>query len=177
MVFSGAGAARQLHPAAIQAFAATMVFSTVLNNAGFQVLLALCVVEIMLIMQLVFRPYRHRHIDNLSRNMLITLTTTLYLLLFLGYTGNLCGKCAPGYGIAGVSSCVACPGRAANALAIMATALVTLLFIFITINTALDPESGAFLEPDDASCGSLEPSGAQDARRPGSGGGSQYTDA
>ncbi|KAL6750520.1 hypothetical protein V8C86DRAFT_2810218, partial [Haematococcus lacustris] len=67
------------------AFAATMVFSTVLNNAGFQVLLALCVVEIMLIMQLVFRPYRHRHIDNLSRNMLITLTTTLYLLLFLTY--------------------------------------------------------------------------------------------
>ncbi|KAL6747542.1 hypothetical protein V8C86DRAFT_1307848 [Haematococcus lacustris] len=39
----------------------------------------------MLIMQLVFRPYRHRHIDNLSRNMLITLTTTLYLLLFLTY--------------------------------------------------------------------------------------------
>ncbi|KAL6750521.1 hypothetical protein V8C86DRAFT_845441 [Haematococcus lacustris] len=59
----------------------------------------------------------------------------LHAMCDKGYTGNLCGKCAPGYGIAGVSSCVACPGRAANALAIMATALVTLLFIFITINT------------------------------------------
>lgn len=67
------------------AFAVAVVASAVKRDVAVQLLLALFVVEVMLVMQLIFRPFRHTRIDTLNRNMLIVTTATLYLLLYLAY--------------------------------------------------------------------------------------------
>ncbi|KAG2440227.1 hypothetical protein HXX76_004339 [Chlamydomonas incerta] len=54
-----------------------------------------------------------------------------------GYTGTLCGECAPGWGWVGEATCIECPSRALNNLYYALATLLTALSLAITVNAAL----------------------------------------
>ena len=64
-------------------------------------------------------------------------TNEEYAQCSLGYEGPLCGSCASGYGLVDGNSCVKCSSRSATAIAISMLGLWQLIFLAITIRSAL----------------------------------------
>ncbi|GFR39712.1 hypothetical protein Agub_g192 [Astrephomene gubernaculifera] len=54
-----------------------------------------------------------------------------------GYTGTLCGQCAPGYGWRKIATCVKCPPKALNNLYYLLVTILTLTMLVITVYSSL----------------------------------------
>ena len=64
-------------------------------------------------------------------------TNEEYAQCSVGYEGPLCGSCASGYGLVDGNSCVKCSSRSATAIVISMLGLWQLIFLAITIRSAL----------------------------------------